>query len=231
MLTIGQRRQMLMFAGIIAGFLVSFLVLNMAGATADNTSSWASLGTMAVFVIVGIIAALIVEKATRASYQAAFVNGKDPIKDASAKLPRWYTDVRMSRGRYWLINLIVAILFFGGAFAAYLIVPSPLNNYVVVLLVVALFVTRLILVRFRLNDISPESQISLNKKGLFGLFSGWLIDFAPSHPGKESSFKEMQNFYLPDGTPNVKNFFLNLRSTFIYFGIAILLILLITLLR
>jgi hypothetical protein len=231
MFTTSQRRNMLMFAGVITGFLLGFLALNIFNLSAATSSVNERVGVIAGFVIAGIIAGLILEKATRAKYQAAFAHGKNPILAANKKLPGWYTDTRMNRSSYWTINIILFVALIVIGVIAIDTTPYPLSSWIIGILAVIFLGFRLILMRFRMNDISPETQIELSSRGGMGLFGGWLMDFAPSHKRKESSFKQVQEFYLPQGKPNVKNISFNVRTILIYFAIIIGLFLLLAALR
>ncbi len=87
---------------------------------------------------------------------------------------------------------------------------ATVRTIIVSIFAVIYFCIRFVLVRFRLNDISPDTQVNLAKRGFLGLFGNWMIDFAPSSGTNDSSFEKTRRFYIPGGKPNMKNYLLNI---------------------
>jgi hypothetical protein len=64
------RKSMLALAGVILGFLLSFLVLHLLGWTPENSSLGARVGILVLFPLIGIIIGIIVARNTQVRYEA-----------------------------------------------------------------------------------------------------------------------------------------------------------------
>lgn len=115
--------------------------------------------------------------------------------------PAWMAKTRIGRGTYILLNLLVPAGLCGLAYLAYELVPnSDVFGLLLVPLSILYFVSFILLRRFRANDIAPETQINLAKKGMLGFANSWMLLLAPFRKEPESSFDETTKFYLQNKT-------------------------------
>lgn len=123
-------------------------------------------------------------------------------KEGGQTPPAWMAKPRIGRGTYILLNLLVPAGLYGLAYVAYELMPnSDVFGFLLALLTIVYFVLFLLFRRFRANDIAPETQINLAKKGMLGFANGWMLLLAPSRKEPESSFDETTRFYLQNKTP------------------------------
>ena len=112
---------------------------------------------------------------------------------------------RIGRGTYILFNMLVPAGLCGLAYVAYELIPnSDVFGLLLVPLFIVYFVSFFLLRRFRANDIAPETQINLAKKGMLGFANSWMLLLAPSRKEPESSFDETTKFYLQNKPSLIK---------------------------
>lgn len=144
----------------------------------------------------------------------------------------WFFQKRINRSRYWLLSYGGFILLIGLGVLAFTSISNYSARYsVVVVLAIIYFSVRMILVRLRLNDISPEIQERLLKKGLAGIFGRWMIGFAPSRRERGTSFEEFQKPRLKEIDENPTILLLNIGVVLVVDIILIALLILLLSLR
>ena len=132
-----------------------------------------------------------------------FTKKKSDGSYAPAKIPRWFSETRMSRRAFVALSAAAVVLVLGVGIASETIFGDSLTSTIIIgIVVIVCFVGGFFATTFRSNDVSSDTQLRLWQSGNMWFVQGWMLWFAPSAPKGKSSFHEVNGFLMKDGNAN-----------------------------
>ena len=129
----------------------------------------------------------------------------------------WYSKTKINRKQYLIFSILLPILIFGIFFGLELIFGNSLFLEIIIFIsAVIIFIANIIIERFRLNDISPDTQAQLWNSGNMWIVRRWMLLLAPSS-SEGSSYHDTNKILLNDGKMNWSVLGHNAARFIIYF--------------